>query len=636
MKLNLQQEQAANHVDGPCLVVAVPGSGKTRLLVERMGRLVESGIPQKNIVCMTFTNKAADEMRSRICERLGVNSPRAYVGTFHKLCVKLLRRFGDNIGYSPNFTVVDSDDQKELVKQAARRLDVTLERKDIFAICKAVNDFRENQWDRDKMEDALEEGDFIAVADLYFEQLKKSNSIDFSGLLSESIILLREHPDILERVQTVMKYIQVDEVQDTNFAQFELIKMFMGKWKNILMVGDVSQSIYRFRGARYQNIRDFLDDNSNCQLIELPLNYRSTPEIVAAADSLIRHNSSHMAEEFVTDNSSGEEVKCLAFSDQMREAEFVASHTKRMIEEGGWAPGDIAILYRTNAMSQSIEQSMANAQVAYQVIGGRSFYDRKEIKDCLALLKIVANPKDCIAFSRLCKIIPGIGDKTIGAIESMSLKDSIPIHVAAANYAGSVKRTNIRKSIDTITSRLSKDYSNMTTRDCLETLVVKFEVESHLISEFGEENGAERMDNVNQLISSAGEFDRENQDASVSSYLQALSLMSSADEKDEQERVSLMTLHASKGLEFPVIFVVGVEEKLLPHTLSLSEDEFDRTEEGLEEERRLCYVGMTRAEKLLIMTFCRGRRQYGRGGQTWVKPAKPSRFLLEAKLLEKE
>lgn len=634
IKLNSQQEEAANHINNPCLVVAVPGSGKTRLLVERIGRLVESGIPQKNVVCMTFTNKAADEMRERICERLGVNQSKAFIGTFHKLCVGLLRRFGDKIGYESNFSIMDSDDQKELIKQAARRLNVILERKNIFFICKVINDYREGQWDRVDLYDTLDDRDFIAIADLYLEQLKKSNSVDFSGLLSESIILLKENADVLERVQEAMKFIQVDEVQDTNLAQFELIKMFMGKWRNILLVGDISQSVYRFRGARYQNIKDFLDNNKDCKIINLPLNYRSTPEIVKAADNLICNNSSHMAKEFVTNNPSGEDIKCLAFRDQFSEADFVSSYVKRIIEEGGWNPGDISILYRTNAMSEPIERSMANNQIAYQVIGGRSFYDRMEIKDCLALLKMVANPRDCVAFSRLCKLVPGIGDKTIGDIESIVLKDNISINEAATNYVKTVKRTKIQDSINNIINKLNKNYDKMTARDCLESLVDNFDVRSHLISKFGDENGAERIENVNQLISSAGEFARENGDSSVSSYLQTLSLMTSADDKEKKERVSLMTLHSAKGLEFPVVFIIGVEEKLLPHAFSIEEDERDGENNGVEEERRLCYVGMTRAEKLLIMTYCHGRRQYGKGKQTWVKAAKPSRFLFEANLLE--
>jgi DNA helicase-2/ATP-dependent DNA helicase PcrA len=426
MKLNAQQEEAANHRDGPCLVIAVPGSGKTRLLVERVGRLIESGVPANSIVCVTFTNKTADEMKERVCKRLDVAKPKCFVGTFHRLCLMLLKKFGDRIGYNEKFTIIDSDDQKDMISQISRQLNKKLEKNEIPVVAKAVNDYRENQWNREQLDDALQSNDnFIHIADEYLDRLKKDNCVDFSGMLSESIRLLSEHKDVLERVQTAFKYLQVDEIQDTNYAQFILINYFTGKWNNVLMVGDISQSIYKFRGARYQNILDFLKKHEDCVRIELPLNYRSTPQIVAVADKLIKHNSSHMAEKFESVNPNGEDVRCLSFNNQFEEADFVAKHIERLKRDGGWNPEDCAILYRMNSMSEPIERALANRGVAYKVVGGRSFYDRREVKDCMSLLRFYANKKDGIAFHRVAGLVDGVGDVTVGKIEKISLRTAL-------------------------------------------------------------------------------------------------------------------------------------------------------------------------------------------------------------------
>jgi DNA helicase-2/ATP-dependent DNA helicase PcrA len=635
MKLNTQQEAAANHRDGPCLVIAVPGSGKTRLLVERVGRLIDSGVPANGIVCVTFTNKTAQEMKERVCKRLNVHNPKCFVGTFHRLCLLLLKKFGERLGYSDKFTIIDSDDQKDMVSSISRQLNKKLEKNEIPIVVKAVNDFRENQWSRSQLDDALQNNDdWIHIADEYIDRLRKDNCVDFSGMLSESIRLLKEHKDVLERVQNSFKYLQVDEIQDTNYAQFILINLFIGKWKNILMVGDISQSIYKFRGARYQNILDFLKQYPDCVRIELPLNYRSTPQIVACADKLIKNNSSHLAEKFESVNPSGEDVRCLQFNNQFEEADFVARHVEKLKRDGGWNPSDIAVLYRMNSMSEPIERAMAGKGVPYKVVGGKSFYDRREVKDMLALLRFHSNKKDGIAFHRVAGLVKGVGDVTVGKIEKIVQDDDVDVIEAAHRFCDSIKLSKVKEGILGLVSKFEFENPPEAVQEVLTELVKRFDYEEMLKEEYGPEDGMDRIQNVNALIQSAARYADENSDKSAAGYLQMVTLLTSADkEKDitaEGGRVSLMSIHAAKGLEFPVVFVVGCEQNILPHGLAVQEDPF----EGLEEERRLCYVAFTRAKTLLITTYNRNRSMFGQGGSKYNKPVKPSQFLKEAGLLK--
>jgi DNA helicase-2/ATP-dependent DNA helicase PcrA len=631
MKLNDAQEQAANHTDGPCLVIAVPGSGKTRLLVERVGRLTERGVNPGNIVCVTFTNKAADEMKDRICKRLAVAKPKLFVGTFHRLCVELIRKFGDRIGYTSKFTIIDSDDQKDIIRQIARQLEKPLEKNEVPIIAKAVNDFRENMSGRDELDDNLQnKEDWVHIADEYIDRLKKDNCIDFSGLLAEAIRLLESHQDIRERVQAAFKYVQVDEVQDTNYSQFHLINLFTAKWNNVLMVGDISQSIYKFRGARYKNIQDFLARHNDCVKIELSLNYRSTPQIVKAADTLIRHNTSHMAERFEAVNGDGESIQVLHFPNQFEEADFVARHIDKLIHTGGWDAKDIAILYRMNSMSEPVERSLANKSILYKVIGGKSFYDRREIKDSLAILRFISNPRDGIAFHRIAALVDGVGDVTVGKIEKIAQHENMPIIEACHRFKDGMKLGKVRSCIDNMVEKLEIDTSNLNVHDALVAVIDKFGYEEFLKKEYGDDGAFERMDNIRALLQSAGKFATEHPENSIDRFLQMVTLLSGNDEKNDENRVSMMSIHGAKGLEFPVVFMVGVEQNVLPHGLAVEEDPI----EGLEEERRLCYVGMTRAKELLLMSHNRNRRMFGTGGAMYNKPAKPSQFLMEAGLVK--
>lgn len=633
VQLNKQQEEAASHVDGPCLVVACPGSGKTRLLVERTARLIELGNSPNQIVSVTFTNKAADEMRNRICERLQVEKLPNFVGTFHSLCALMLRRFGEYIGYNRQFSIADSDDQIDLLRQIARQNGQKIEKSKAYEIARAVNNHRENMTTRIDFEESLEEDFEILIADIYLERLKEMNSLDFSGLLSETIRLLDQEKQLRDKISNSMKYVQVDEVQDTNFAQFYLLNILSEKWNNILCVGDLSQSVYGWRGARCENIIDFTKKYEDCKTIELPLNYRSTPEIVKTADKLIRYNKSHMGSDFISTKPSGESVKLMSFSNQLREADFVGQQSKRLIEEGGWKPEDIAVLYRTNAMSEPIERACVKHGLQYILIGARSFYDRREVKDCLAMLRLAVNPLDCISFHRVGKITNGLGDVTIGKIESISQSENIPLIQAAEKYKSQTNSSNIKQSIDNMIRIYNFSTKEKGAAKSIDYLVSRIGYEDFL-KRIYKDDIQDRLDNISQLMTSAANFETDSGDKSAEKFLQNIALISSADKKNEKDSVSLMTLHSCKGLEFPIVFMIGVEHGMLPHYMSLKDpNRFD----ALEEERRLCYVGMTRAEHILYMTYNQSRVVYTRRYQdgNYHQKCKPSQFLYECGLLKR-
>lgn len=628
ISLNSQQEDAASHLNGPCLVVAVPGSGKSRLLVERAARILENGEKSRCLACVTFTNKAADEMKTRIQARVGSRSRGSFIGTFHSLCVSILRNFGKHLGYN-RFTICSSDDQLDIIRQIARQDGYKIDKKEARTIARSVNNWRENMLDRDDYEESLYNDSFkIDLGDKYLQKIKESEIIDFSGLLSETINLLDNNEKVRNTIQDQLKYIQVDEVQDTNLAQFHLLNTFSAKHRNIMMVGDLSQSIYRFRGARYQNIKDFISQNPDIRVIELPLNYRSTPQIVEVADRLIKNNSSHMAESFITNNPDGQPVQCLTFQNDLAEAGFICSHIQKLVAAGGWGYGDIAILYRLNSMSEPIERAMKNYGIICKIIGGRSFYDRREIKDCLAMLRFKYNPRDGIAFHRIATCVSGLGDMAVGKIENFSSEEDMSILEVCSHFAKSGKTSGMRSACKKISETF--DFDNRSVAAVLSDLIEKFDYEGFLAKQYSDDH-TDRFNNVRQLIVSAGQYQEKN-GGGIESYLAMISLMSTSDTKSDKEAVSMMTLHASKGLEFPIVFVVGAEEGILPHMMAIQEDPI----EGLEEERRLCYVGMTRAEKMLYVSNCRSRGTYGRGGNMFAKQCKPSRFLIEAGLIKRE
>jgi len=628
LKLNKYQEEAVNHVDGPCLVTSCPGSGKTFTLVERLVNLVESGVPQKNILCLTFTNKAANEMKERICKRLGVKKLDFFCGTFHSMCAKMIRKLGHVIGYAQNYTILDDKDQVDLIMQIARRMEHEIEWGDARKIQGAVNYYRDQMEDFDWVEDRLRTDAMVEIAQKYIDKCKEDNLIDFSGLIYEAIQIVEANEELKGKIQNTFKYIMVDETQDTNQSQFYLVNLLAEKWRNIMLIGDIDQSIYGWRGARYQNIQEFINDYDDCRVISLSKNYRSTPQIVKAAHTLIQYNTSHMGTSFETDNDDGEAVRVHAYRDQLAEADHVGLMASRLIKEGGWDPQDIAVLYRVNKMSEPIETSMVSHGVPYEVIGAWNFYDRKEVRDCLSMLKFLSNPKDGIAFHRVCSLVKGMGNVTIGRIENFAHDNNVTIPQACKEMGKRAKSVNIVSACNKIHSMYNYEWDQGNPAACLKGLVDKFGYKKHLLNKF-EGTATETEDNVNQLIDSAGEFKG---DDGVSNYLQQVSLVTNVDKEKDKNKVPLMSLHAAKGLEFPIVFMIGVEDNILPHEMALADDPYA----GLEEERRLCYVGMTRAKELLYMSWCKHRRRFGRHGAMTAKASKPSRFLVEAGLIKLE
>jgi DNA helicase II / ATP-dependent DNA helicase PcrA len=626
LKLNKYQTEAVNHIDGPCLVTSCPGSGKTFVLVERLVNLIQSGARQKNILCLTFTNKAANEMQERIKKRLNLEKLDFYCGTFHSLCAKMIKKLGKVKGYNSNFTILDERDQIELILQISRKAGYDIKKGDARKIQGAVNFYRDQMEEFSWVEDHLRTPPFIDIAKKYIEKCQNDNLIDFSGLIYETIQIIESSEKLKNAVQNTFKYIMVDETQDTNKSQFYLVNLLAGKWKNIMLIGDTDQSIYGWRGARYQNIQDFMNNYEDCKVISLSKNYRSTPQIVKAAHTLIKYNSSHMGTNFETDNEDGEAIRVHAYRDQLVEADKVGLMIKKLIEQGGWEPSDIAVLYRVNKMSEPVENSLVGHGIPYEVVGAWNFYDRKEVRDCIGMLKFLSNPKDGIAFHRLCSLIDGLGDVTIGKIENLANEKNITIPEACYEFSQISKSVKIIRACKKIYSVFNKSWDITNPAKCLKQLVGEFGYKQHLLNKF-EDTATEREGNVDQLIDSAGEFTGED---GVSNYLQQVSLVTSADKDSDKSKVSLMSFHAAKGLEFPIVFMIGVENTILPHEMALADDPYA----GLEEERRLCYVGMTRAKDVLFMSWCKNRRRFGRHGAMTIKASRPSNFLFEAGLIK--
>lgn len=870
LKFNEFQEEAANHLDGPVLVTSCPGSGKTAVLVERIVRLINRGIKPKNILCITFTNKAANEMKERICKRLGIKEPGFFIGTFHSLGATILRKMGPINGYPSDFTIIDDKEQLDLILQTARQSGYDIDKNTGYDIMNLINKSRDNLDHPNYLIEKAYIQDYIDIAKEYFKKLKKKHLVDFSGLLYDSINLIEVYEEIRKKLQACFKYILVDETQDTNISQYHLVNLLGARWQNIMLIGDINQcfvdgtkietengiknieeinfddnikvfsndgnlfckvdykykrfiynediweittkkgktvratsehifycqqklfgdtfihipdnfiinqcggtnggkhqfnyifrndklkkylqkkglkilrcndlfnfdtnvngydylvgeseslgyiyslfqeiykiiggsyinlveiatfnnnecdfvhandikvgddiaiysdgeiimdtvvdrkldkytgyvydldideyhnyiangvvshnSIYGWRGANYRNVKNFQKQYPNCKTINLSKNYRSTPEIVKVADTLIKKNKTIVETVFETDNPSGEPVKCIEMPNQSAEANWVSEQIRKLVKVGGWDASDIAILYRINKMSEPMEQALTNKGIAYEVVGGRNFYDRREAKDCLAMIRLLVNKRDGVAFHRLCDILKGIGNVTVGKIEKISEEQNINIIDAMKVFlktTNSVKITNVCRKLINI---YSMKYDMSRPGFCLASIIKELDYERFLQRKYGEESFIDRRDNVRQVIEAASKFSGFAD--GLEKYLQQVSLMTNSDKEIEDDKVSLMTLHSAKGLEFPIVFMIGVETNILPHSRAVAENP-----EGIEEERRLCYVGMTRAEKVLYITHCKTRIFFDAFGSMQQRKTYPSVFLREAGLIERK
>lgn len=631
-KLNEPQREAVYHTGGPLLILAGAGSGKTRVLTHRIAYLIgERGVNPWNILAITFTNKAAEEMRQRVDNLVGFGAESVWVSTFHSACVRILRRFIDRLGYENHFTIYDTDDQKTLIKEVCRKVDVDTkvfkERSLLSAISSAKNEMI--------LPDEFElnaGGDFakMKIAKVYREyetQMRANNALDFDDLLVKTVQLLQTQPDVLESYQERFHYIMVDEYQDTNTVQFQLVSLLAGKYKNLCVVGDDDQSIYKFRGANIRNILDFEHEFPDAKVIKLEQNYRSTGNILNAANSVIANNRGRKEKSLWTENGEGELIRLRQFDTAFDEADFIGEDIKSAVRQGG-SYNDSAVLYRTNAQSRLLEEKFIAMNIPYKIVGGVNFYARREIKDLLAYLKTIDNGRDDVAVRRIINVPKrGIGLTTINRIQESATERGIGFYealLAPGLIAGVGRSATKLDSFAALIEYFKTLAEEMNITDLLQEVIEKTGYIESLENEDKEE-AKTRKENIDELISKAATYEESCQDkeekATLSGFLEEVALVADIDSLDEdQEYVVLMTLHSAKGLEFPRVYLAGMEDGLFPGYMSINAG--DREE--LEEERRLCYVGITRAEQELTLTSARRRMVHG---ETQYNPM--SRFVKE-------
>ncbi len=624
------QAEAARHVDGPLLILAGPGSGKTRVVTHRIANMIHQGVSPWQIAALTFTNKAADEMRSRV-DSLAPNQP-VWMGTFHRFCAQLLRRYASMVGLQENYSIYDTSDSKQAMKRAVLAAGVSTTHASPDQIASAISHAKNRLTTPEMMQGhALRPLDTIAakVYPIYQQQLLTANAVDFDDLLLHIANLLRENPEVRGELDRKYKYILVDEYQDTNLAQYAIVRALSIDQPNLAVTGDPDQSIYGWRGADLNNILDFEKDYPSVKTVRLEKNYRSTPNILRAADQLIRHNRRRKAKELFTDNAEGDAVILRMFEDGYQEADGIADEITRAINVDGLKPSDFAIFCRMNALTRSLEHALRSRSLPYQIVNGVEFYQRKEIKDLLAYLHLVNNPSHDVALQRVINVpTRGIGAKTIERIRDFADYHGIPMLEAARRAA---EIDGLAKRAVTMTSKFIKIYDRLAIKatasleDLIRYLVEETEYEAYLEKSSVEQQDSSAMANVDELITAAVEFDRRHpEDGSLEAFLEQVALVADTDAIDgSNDRVTIMTLHAAKGLEYPRVFIIAVEDDLLPHARSKN------TESEFEEERRLLFVGITRAEQWLQLSCCKRRAVRGD-----IRPVIPSPFLNELPLDE--
>lgn len=630
--LNEPQREAVLHTDGPLLILAGAGSGKTRVLTHRIAYLIdERGVNPWNILAITFTNKAAEEMRQRVDSLVSFGAESIWVSTFHSACVRILRRFIDRLGYDNRFTIYDTDDQKTLMKEVCRKVDIDTkvykERNLLAAVSSAKNEMI--------LPDEFElnaGGDFgqLKIAKVYREyeaQLKANNALDFDDLLVKTVQLLETQSDVLEYYQERFRYIMVDEYQDTNTVQFRLVRLLAGKYRNLCVVGDDDQSIYKFRGANIRNILDFEHEFPDAHVVRLEQNYRSTGNILNAANGVIRNNRNRKEKTLWTDNGDGEKIQLRQFDTAFDEAEYIAEDIKKEVQEGA-SYNDSAVLYRTNAQSRLFEEKFIAMNIPYKIVGGINFYARREIKDLLAYLKTVDNGQDDLAVRRIINVPKrGIGLTTINRIQESADERGIGFYEAllAPDLIPGVGRS--ASKLDSFAA-LIEYFKGQTEKESITDLLREIIEKTGYVESLEAEDKVEaesRIENIDELVNKAAAYEEDCQDrgeeASLSGFLEEVALVADIDSLDEdQDYVVLMTLHSAKGLEFPHVYLAGMEDGLFPSYMTITSDD----NEDLEEERRLCYVGITRAEEKLTLTCARRRMVRGE-----TQFNKMSRFIKE-------
>jgi DNA helicase II / ATP-dependent DNA helicase PcrA len=618
--LNPPQREAVLHGDGPLLILAGAGSGKTRVITCRIAHLIrERGVHPGNILAVTFTNKAATEMRERLERLLAMPLRGLWISTFHAACVRVLRQHIDRLGYKRQFVIYDETDRSSLIKTCMQDLRIDDKHYQPRAVIARISALKNNLTDPEQFakrsagfgfDDAV-----YRTYSLYNERLKESGGVDFDDLLMLTVRLLEQHPDVLAYYQQLFQHVLIDEYQDTNHAQYRLVRLLTAKSKSLCVVGDDDQSIYKFRGADITNILNFEKDYPDTKIIKLEQNYRSTENILGAASAVVKRNLGRKDKTLWTSRRGGEQILCYTAVDEKDEARFICRNIERFIDDGR-ALAEIAVLYRTNAQSRALEDALRNRGIAYRIFGGLRFYDRKEIKDIIAYLRVLHNPADAVSLRRIINVpARGIGDTTVDRLERMAQQRGLSLYQAAMDPAGADVSTAAARKLGEFTGmmeRLRADREDITLTD----LVRKVIEDSGYVRSLEEERTIEariRIENLTELLTATEDFQEQNREATLPAFLDQVALITDMEQQSAGEgkgrttanSVTLMTLHNAKGLEFPVVFMAGMEEGLFPHARSAE------SEEELEEERRLCYVGMTRAKERLILTHASERRIYG-------------------------
>ncbi|MDK7878277.1 DNA helicase PcrA [Staphylococcus epidermidis] len=626
--MNSEQSEAVRTTEGPLLIMAGAGSGKTRVLTHRIAYLLdEKDVSPYNILAITFTNKAAKEMKARVEHLVGEEAQVIWMSTFHSMCVRILRRDADRIGIERNFTIIDPTDQKSVIKDVLKSENIDSKRFEprmfIGAISNLKNELKTPE-DAQKEANDFHSQMVATVYKGYQRQLSRNEALDFDDLIMTTINLFERVPETLEYYQNKFQYIHVDEYQDTNKAQYTLVKLLANKFKNLCVVGDSDQSIYGWRGADIQNILSFEEDYPEAKTIFLEQNYRSTKNILNAANEVIKHNSERKPKGLWTANSGGDKIQYYEAMTERDEAEYVVKEIMKH-QRSGKKYSEMAILYRTNAQSRVLEETFMKSNIPYTMVGGQKFYDRKEIKDLLSYLRVIANSNDDISLQRIINVPKrGIGPSSVEKIQTYALQNNISMFDALAevDFIGlSKKVTQECISFYEMIQNLIKEQEFLEISEIVDEVLQKSGYRDMLDREQSIESRS-RLENLDEFMSVPKDYEENTplEEQSLINFLTDLSLVADIDEADTQNGVTLMTMHSAKGLEFPIVFIMGMEELLFPHIRAIkSEDDHE-----MEEERRICYVAITRAEELLYITNATTRMLFGRSQSNM-----PSRFLKE-------
>ena len=631
--LNPAQREAVEKTEGPVLILAGAGSGKTRVLTTRIGHLIEDkGVQPANILAITFTNKAANEMRERVEETLESDASDMWISTFHSCCVRILRKDINRIGYNRSFVIYDSADQVTLVKDCLKELNLNDKVFEPKMIISTISGAKDKLYDPKQFKAMhMNDNRMSKIADvyaLYQDRLKRNSALDFDDLIFKTVELLKSDKEVLDYYRNRFKYIMVDEYQDTSKAQYELIKILAKEHQNICVVGDDDQSIYGWRGADIRNILEFEKDYDDVHVVKLEQNYRSTQIILDAANTVISNNIERKRKRLWSEKKDGELIKIQVAQDEIEESDFVADMIAKISREQNRSYKDFAVLYRANAQSRSVEDALNRSQIPYNIYGGTKFYERKEIKDLIAYLRVIQNPQDDISIKRI-RNVPrrGIGLRTIEKIEDRaSLKQesiySVLIDIETNSEISTKARNSISEFVDNVIGTLRTMREVYPVSKLIEKVIESIDYYGYIdeLYKGDKEEAEERKDNVKEFISVAMEFEQNSEEKDLETFLTGVALTSESSEEEEIDKVSLMTIHTSKGLEFPVVFIVGMEDGLFPIARAVR----SMSDSEIEEERRLCYVGITRAKEILYLTLTQKRTLYGK-----TNPSIASRFMEE-------